>query len=148
MPRKPIDIRPPDDPVTAEKGHLHPFPALRRGRVRAEPAYGSRDWSLVGVGATPQGLKITNICYFQGSLGPFLFDLFFHKLLDTTFFIFHCCFHFQERLFCSRLARESWREIRVCISRHLLIRISAHSRGAYIRWGSPLPSDIGLYHGR
>ncbi len=29
------------------KGY-HPFPAFRRGRVRAEPDNGSRDWSLAG----------------------------------------------------------------------------------------------------
>ena len=36
----------------------------------------------------------------------------------------------------SRLDFESWREIRVCVSRHLLIRISAHPCGAGIRRGS------------
>ncbi|MCI5623957.1 MAG: ATP-binding cassette domain-containing protein [Anaerostipes sp.] len=35
----------------------------------------------------------------------------------------------------SRLARESWRGIRVCIADILPIRIPAHPRGAYIRWG-------------
>ena len=48
MPRKSIDIRLTDYPVSAEKGQLRPFPAFRRGRVRAEPENGSRDWSLAG----------------------------------------------------------------------------------------------------
>ena len=48
MPRKSIDIRLTDNPVTAEKGQLRPFPASRRGRVRAEPENRSRDWSLAG----------------------------------------------------------------------------------------------------
>ena len=70
MPRKSIDIRLTDNPVQQKRGQLRPFPAIRRGRVRAEPANGSRDESLVGVGATPQGLKTINICNFQGSIEP------------------------------------------------------------------------------
>ena len=80
MPRKSIDIRLTDDPVPEEKGQLRPFPAIRRGRVRAEPEIGSRDWSLVGVGATPQGLKTINICNFQGSAKP---------IFSAQFFISH-----------------------------------------------------------
>ena len=48
MPRKSVDIKLTDYPVPAEKGQLRPFPAFRRGRVRAEPDNGSRDWSLAG----------------------------------------------------------------------------------------------------
>ena len=48
MPRKSIDIKLTDYPVPTEKGQLRPFPAFRRGRVRAEPEIGSRDWSLAG----------------------------------------------------------------------------------------------------
>ena len=48
MPRKSIDIKLTDYPIPAEKGQLRPFPALRRGRVRAEPENGSRDESLAG----------------------------------------------------------------------------------------------------
>ena len=43
MPRKPLDIRFPDYPISAEKGQLRPSPAFRRGQVRAEPGIGSRD---------------------------------------------------------------------------------------------------------
>lgn len=76
MPRKSIDIRLTDYPVPAEKGQLRPFPAIRRGRVRAEPEIVSRDASLVGV-ATPQGLKIIIICNFQGSFEPVFSAQFF-----------------------------------------------------------------------
>ena len=48
MPRKSIDIKLTDYPIPAEKGQLRPFPAFRRGRVRAEPENGSRDWSFAG----------------------------------------------------------------------------------------------------
>ena len=85
MPRKSLDIRFTDYPVPQKRGLLRPFPAFRRGRVRAEPANGSRDESLVGFGATPQGLKTINICNFQGSLEPVFSAQFFHRLLDTTF---------------------------------------------------------------
>ena len=84
MPRKSLDIRFTDYPVPQKRGLLRPFPAFRRGRVRAEPANGSRDESLVGFGATPQGLKTINICNFQGSLEPVFSAQFFHRLLDTT----------------------------------------------------------------
>lgn len=86
MPRKSLDIRFTDYPVPQKRGLLRPFPAFRRGRVRAEPANGSRDESLVGFGATPQGLKTINICNFQGSLEPVFSAQFFHRLLDTTFY--------------------------------------------------------------
>ena len=89
MPRKSLDIRFTDYPVPQKRGLLRPFPAFRRGRVRAEPANGSRDESLVGFGATPQGLKTINICNFQGSLEPVFSAQFFHRLLDTT--IFYAC---------------------------------------------------------
>ena len=87
MPRKSLDIRFTDYPVPQKRGLLRPFPAFRRGRVRAEPANGSRDESLVGFGATPQGLKTINICNFQGSLEPVFSAQFFHRLLDTTLFL-------------------------------------------------------------
>ena len=70
MPRKSLDIKLTDYPFSAEKGQLHPFPAFRRGWVRAKPEIGSRDESLVGVGARPQDLKTINICNFQGSVEP------------------------------------------------------------------------------
>ncbi len=84
MPRKSIDKRLTDNPVQQKRGRLRPFPAIRRGRVRAEPANGSRDESLVGFGATPQGLKTTNIYNFRGSFEPILLAQFFHRLFDTT----------------------------------------------------------------
>ena len=77
MPRKFIDIKLTDYPVEAEKGQLRPFPAFRRGRVRAEPANGSRDWSLVGFGATPQGLKSSISAIFKVRLGLFFGPKFF-----------------------------------------------------------------------
>ena len=84
MPRKSIDKKLTDNPVQQKRGRLRPFPAIRRGRVRAEPANGSRDESLVGFGATPQGLKNTNICNFRGSFEPIFLTQFFHRLFDTT----------------------------------------------------------------
>ena len=42
----------------------------------------------MGVGATPQGLKTTNICDFQGSFEPILLTQFFHRLFDTTIYFF------------------------------------------------------------
>ncbi len=85
MPRKSIDKKLTDNPVQQKRGRLRPFPAIRRGRVRAEPANGSRDESLVGFGATPQGLKNTNICNFRGSFEPIFLTQFFHRLFDTTY---------------------------------------------------------------
>ncbi len=84
MPRKPVDIKPTDYPILRERGLLHPFPAFRRGRVRAEPANGSRDWSLVGFGATPQGLKSPISALFKVRLGLLFSAQLFHRLLDTT----------------------------------------------------------------
>ncbi|NBJ92320.1 hypothetical protein D5281_06845 [bacterium 1xD42-62] len=48
MLRKFIDKRFTDYPDAKEKGVTSPFPALRRGRVWAEPGNGSMDWSLAG----------------------------------------------------------------------------------------------------
>lgn len=93
MPRKSIDIRLTDDPVPEEKGQLRPFPAIRRGRVRAEPEIGSRDWSLVGVGATPQGLKTINICNFQGSAKPIFSAQFFISHLTLPHIVSTPCSH-------------------------------------------------------
>ncbi|MDO4294997.1 MAG: hypothetical protein Q4D90_02425, partial [bacterium] len=45
MPRKSVDKKLSDNPYTAEKGAVCPFPAIRRGWVRAKPANGSRDKS-------------------------------------------------------------------------------------------------------
>ena len=47
MPRKPLDKSPTDYAFPKRKGAF-PFLALLAGRVRAEPGYGSRDWSLAG----------------------------------------------------------------------------------------------------
>ena len=57
MPRKSIDIRLTDDPVKQKRGLLRPFPASGEDGSGQSPGNGSRDWSLVGFGATPQGLK-------------------------------------------------------------------------------------------
>ena len=48
MPRKSIDNKAHGLSCLSEKGQLRPFPAFRRGRVRAAPENGSRDWSLAG----------------------------------------------------------------------------------------------------
>ena len=48
MPRKSVDIKLTEYPIPAEKGQLRPFPAFRRGRVRAAPVNGSRGKSLAG----------------------------------------------------------------------------------------------------
>ena len=37
MPRKSLDIRFPDYPISSEKGQLRPSPAFRRGQVWAAP---------------------------------------------------------------------------------------------------------------
>ncbi|MFQ9799691.1 MAG: hypothetical protein ACLR23_20325 [Clostridia bacterium] len=42
MPRKSVDIRLTEHPVQQKRGLLRPFPAIRRGRVRAAPEIGSR----------------------------------------------------------------------------------------------------------
>ncbi len=88
MPRKSIDIRLTDHPLAAEKGQVHPFPAFRRGRVRAEPEIRSRDWSLAGSQGSALALGElfdVNICNFQGSVEPIFLGSFFHRSLDTTF---------------------------------------------------------------
>ena len=77
MPRKSVDIRLTDYPVKQKRGQPRPFPAFWRGRVRAEPEYGSRDWSLVGIGATPQGLKLPISAIFKVRVSLFFSALFF-----------------------------------------------------------------------
>ena len=53
MPRKSIDRKLTDDPVQQKRGQLRPFPAFRRGRVRAEPDIGSRTGPLRVLRAAP-----------------------------------------------------------------------------------------------
>lgn len=77
MPRKSVDIRLTDYPVKQKRGQLRPFPAFRRGQVRAEPEYEARGWSLVGFGATPQGLKLPISAIFKVRVSPFFSPLFF-----------------------------------------------------------------------
>ncbi len=86
MPRKSIDIKPTDYPVVWKKGQLRPFPAFRRGRVRAEPENESRNWSLVGSEVTHQGLKSQISAIFKVRASLF-FRLSFYRLLDTTFYL-------------------------------------------------------------
>lgn len=50
---KSLDIKLSDYPIGTEKGQLCPFPAIRRGRGRAEPENGSRDKFLAGFRAAP-----------------------------------------------------------------------------------------------
>ncbi len=57
MPRKSLDIRPTEHPVSWGRGYCTLFPASGKDRSGQRPGNGSRDWSLVGFGATPQGLK-------------------------------------------------------------------------------------------
>ena len=85
MPRKSIDIRLTDYPVKQKRGQPRPFPAFWRGRVRAEPEYGSRDWSLVGIGATPQGLKLPISAIFKVRVSLFFSALFFIDYLTLPF---------------------------------------------------------------
>ena len=47
MPRKPLGKSPTENAFTKREG-VPPFLLLPAGRVRAEPGYGSRDWSLAG----------------------------------------------------------------------------------------------------
>ncbi len=53
LPRKSIDIRLTDDPVLQKRGQLRPFPAFRRGRVRAEPELGQKTGHLRVLRAEP-----------------------------------------------------------------------------------------------
>ena len=89
MPRKSIDIRLTEYPFQQKKGHLRPFPAFRRGRVRAEPENGSRDWSLVGGGATPQSLKLLISAIFKVRMSLFFSAQFFIDYLTLPILI-HC----------------------------------------------------------
>lgn len=70
MPRKSLDIRTTDYPCDREKGLTALFPASGEDGSGQRPDNGSRDWSLVGVGATPQGLKspISAVFKVQSSL--------------------------------------------------------------------------------
>lgn len=53
MPRKSIDIKLTEHPVQQKRGLLRPFPAFRRGRVRAEP-----DRTLPNTIVQNQGFKL------------------------------------------------------------------------------------------
>ena len=53
MPRKFLDIRFSDYPISAEKGQLRPFPAFRRGWVRAKPVLGQGTGPLRVLRAAP-----------------------------------------------------------------------------------------------
>lgn len=93
MPRKPIDIKPTDHPSMWERALLHPFPAFRRGQVRAGLANGSRDWSLVGAGAMPQGLKSSISVIFKVQLSLFFRPGFFIDYLTLPYTLnFKGCF--------------------------------------------------------
>ncbi len=62
MPRKSVDIKLTDYPVSTEKGQLRPFPTFRRGRVRAEP-----DNRILGVSSKPKkcfSISISAIFHF------------------------------------------------------------------------------------
>ncbi|MDE7354334.1 MAG: hypothetical protein K2O06_14980, partial [Acetatifactor sp.] len=57
----------------------------------------SRDWSLVGFGATPQGLKSPISALFKVRLGLFFSAQLFHRLLDTTLFsIYPLCLLYAD----------------------------------------------------
>ena len=53
MPRKFLDIRFSDYPIYAQKGQLRPFPAFRRGWVRAKPVMGQGTGPLRVLRAAP-----------------------------------------------------------------------------------------------
>ena len=85
---------------SAEKGQLRPFPAFRRGQVRAAPGNGSRGWPLAGSQGSalcprrvlPNELSSyfdfdRNIFAISRFIWAFLFDSVFHRLFDTTLFL-------------------------------------------------------------
>ena len=82
MPRKSIDIRFSDYPILLKRGYCTLFLPSGEDGCGQSPQNGSRDTSLVWVGATPQGLNHL-ICNFQGSMKPIFLTSFFHISLDT-----------------------------------------------------------------
>ena len=77
MPRKSLDIRTTDYPCDREKGLTALFPASGEDGSGQGPANGSRDWSLVGFGARPQGLKPSISAIFKVLLSLFFSARFF-----------------------------------------------------------------------
>lgn len=77
MPRKSLDIRTTDYPCDREKGLTALFPASGEDGSGQGPAKGSRDWSLVGFGARPQGLKPSISAIFKVLLSLFFSARFF-----------------------------------------------------------------------
>jgi hypothetical protein len=77
MPRKSLDIRTTDYPCYREKGLTALFPACGEDGSGQGPDNGSRDGSLVGVGARPQGLKLPISAIFKVLLSLFFSARFF-----------------------------------------------------------------------
>ncbi len=77
MPRKSLDIRTTEHPVSWEKGYCTLFPASGEDGSGQRPDNGSRDWSLVGFGARPQGLKPSISAIFKVLLSLFFSARFF-----------------------------------------------------------------------
>lgn len=71
MPRKSLDIRTTDYPFHREKGLTALFPVSGEDGSGQSPVKGSRDWSLVGFGARPQGLKPSISAIFKVLLSLF-----------------------------------------------------------------------------
>ena len=69
MPRKSIDIRFSDYPILWKRGYCILFLPSGEDGCGQSPQNGSRDTSLVGFVATPQGFNHL-ICNFQGSMKP------------------------------------------------------------------------------
>ena len=100
MPRKSLDIRTTDYPCDREKGLTALFPASGEDGSGQGPANGSRDWSLVGFGARPQGLKPSISAIFKVLLSLFFSARFFIDYLTlpicTDFLFFFNCLQLKK----------------------------------------------------
>ena len=92
MPRKSLDIRTTDYPCHREKGSTALFPASGEDGSGQGPAKGSRDWSLVGFGARPQGLKPSISAIFKVLLSLFFSARFFIDYLTLPIHTKHPVF--------------------------------------------------------
>ena len=87
MPRKSVDIRPTDNPVSQKRGHCALFLPSGEDGFGQRPKTGQGTGPLWVLRATPQALRELigiKIYRFQGSFEPIFFSLVFHRLLDTT----------------------------------------------------------------
>ena len=103
MPRKSLDIRTTDYPCDREKGLTALFPASGEDGSGQGPANGSRDWSLVGFGARPQGLKPSISAIFKVLLSLFFSARFFIDYLTLPSTVSECLSGFH--VLCSMILR-------------------------------------------